>query len=79
MAKLVNLDRILCWPYDADRKNEPFSIDACWIRNQLTVKGNDLWKKPGCRCQKAKAIAERTPDNISYMLIGQDADKIQTF
>lgn len=75
MAKLVNLDQFYAGPMTPTGKANPSPLMHAGYGIQVNSQGKRFVEETWLQVPKAKAIAERTPDNISYMLIGQDADK----
>lgn len=75
MAKLVNLDQFYAGPMTPTGKANPSPLMHAGYGIQINSNGERFLEETMLQVPKAKAIAEKTPDNMSYMLIGQDADK----
>lgn len=75
MAKLVNMDQFYAGPITPTDHANPSPLMHAGYGIQVNSQGQRFVPETWLQVPKAKAIAERTPDNMSYMLIGQDADK----
>ena len=75
MAKLVNMDQFYAGPITPTGHANPSPLMHAEYGIQVGTNGKRFVPETWLQVPKAKAIAERTPDNMSYMLIGQDADK----
>lgn len=74
MAKLVNMDQFYAGPITPFGHANPSPLMHAGYGIQVNSSGKRFVPETWLQVPKAKAIAERTPDNMSYMLIGQDAD-----
>ncbi len=74
-AKLVNMDQFYAGPITPTGHANPSPLMHAGYGIQINSEGKRFVPETWLQVPKAKAIAERTPDNMSYMLIGQDADK----
>ncbi|MDO4936750.1 MAG: FAD-dependent oxidoreductase [Sutterellaceae bacterium] len=74
MAKLVNMDQFYAGPITPTGHANPSPLMHAGYGIQVNTQGKRFLPETWLQVPKAKAIAERTPDNMSYMLIGQDAD-----
>lgn len=75
MAKLVNMDQFYAGPITPTGHANPSPLMHAGYGIQVNSQGRRFVPETWLQVPKAKAIAERTPDNMSYMLIGQDADE----
>ncbi len=75
MAKLVNMDQFYAGPITPTGHANPSPLMHAGYGIQVGTDGKRFVPETWLQVPKAKAIAERTPDNMSFMLIGQDADK----
>ena len=75
MAKLVNMDQFYAGPITPTGHANPSPLMHAGYGIQVNTAGRRFVPETWLQVPKAKAIAERTPDNRSFMLIGQDADK----
>lgn len=75
MAKLVNMDQFYAGPITPTGHANPSPLMHAGYGIQVGTNGRRFVPETWLQVPKAKAIAERTPDNMSFMLIGQDADK----
>lgn len=75
MAKLVNMDQFYAGPITPTGHANPSPLMHAGYGIQVGTDGKRFVPETWLQVPKAKAIAQRTPDNMSYMLIGQDADK----
>lgn len=75
LAKLVNMDQFYAGPITPTGHANPSPLMHAGYGIQVGTDGKRFVPETWLQVPKAKAIAERTPDNMSYMLIGQDADK----
>ncbi len=74
MAKLVNMDQFYAGPITPTGHANPSPLMHAGYGIQVNTAGRRFVPETWLQVPKAKAIAERTPDNRSFMLIGQDAD-----
>ena len=74
MAKLVNMDQFYAGPITPTGHANPSPLMHAGYGIQVNTQGKRFVPETWLQVPKAKAIAERTPDNRSFMLIGQDAD-----
>ncbi|MDO5532953.1 FAD-dependent oxidoreductase [Sutterella sp.] len=74
MAKLVNMDQFYAGPITPTGHANPSPLMHAGYGIQVNSEGRRFVPETWLQVPKAKAIAERTPDNMSYMLIGKDAD-----
>ena len=75
LAKLVNMDQFYAGPITPTGHANPSPLMHAGYGIQVGTDGKRFVPETWLQVPKAKAIAKRTPDNMSYMLIGQDADK----
>ena len=73
-AKLVNMDQFYAGPITPTGHANPSPLMHAGYGIQVGTNGKRFVPETWLQVPKAKAIAERTPDNRSFMLIGQDAD-----
>ena len=73
-AKLVNMDQFYAGPITPTGHANPSPLMHAGYGIQVNTQGRRFVPETWLQVPKAKAIAERTPDNMSYMLIGADAD-----
>lgn len=74
-AKLVNMDQFYAGPITPTGHCNPSPLMHAGYGIQVNSQGKRFVPETWLQVPKAKAIAQLTPDNMSYMLIGQDADK----
>lgn len=73
-AQLVNMDQFYAGPITPTGHCNPSPLMHAGYGIQVNTQGKRFVPETWLQVPKAKAIAERTPDNRSFMLIGQDAD-----
>ena len=73
-AKLVNMDQFYAGPITPTGHANPSPLMHAGYGIQVGTNGKRFVPETWLQVPKAKAIAQRTPDNRSFMLIGQDAD-----
>lgn len=73
-AQLVNMDQFYAGPITPDGHCNPSPLMHAGYGIQVGTNGKRFVPETWLQVPKAKAIAQRTPDNRSFMLIGQDAD-----
>ena len=73
-AQLVNMDQFYAGPITPTGHCNPSPLMHAGYGIQVNTHGKRFVPETWLQVPKAKAIAERTPDNRSFMLIGQDAD-----
>ena len=73
-AQLVNMDQFYAGPITPTGHCNPSPLMHAGYGIQVNTQGRRFVPETWLQVPKAKAIAERTPDNRSFMLIGQDAD-----
>ncbi|MFU0841091.1 MAG: FAD-binding-2 domain-containing protein [Burkholderia sp.] len=73
-AKLVNMDQFYAGPITPTGHANPSPLMHAGYGIQVNTQGKRFVPETWLQVPKAKAIAQRTPDNMSYMLIGADAD-----
>lgn len=73
-ALLVNMDQFYAGPITPTGHANPSPLMHAGYGIQISSAGKRFVEETWLQVPKTKAIAERTPDNLSYMLIGQDAD-----
>jgi flavocytochrome c len=73
-AKLVNMDQFYAGPITPTGHANPSPLMHAGYGIQVNTQGRRFVPETWLQVPKAKAIAQRTPDNMSYMLIGADAD-----
>ena len=74
-ALLVNMDQFYAGPITPTGHCNPSPLMHAGYGIQVNTKGKRFVPETWLQVPKAKAIAERTEDNRSFMLIGADADK----
>ena len=74
-AYMVNMDQFYAGPMTPSGHANPSPLMHAGYGIQINSQGKRFVEETWLQVPKAKAIAQRTPDNVSYMLIGQDADK----
>ena len=74
MAKLVNMDQFYAGPITPTGHANPSPLMHAGYGIQVNSQGKRFVPETWLQVPKAKAIAQLTPDNRSFMLIGQDAD-----
>ena len=74
-ALLVNMDQFYAGPITPNGHCNPSPLMHAGYGIQVNTKGRRFVPETWLQVPKAKAIAERTEDNRSFMLIGADADK----
>lgn len=73
-AKLVNMDQFYAGPITPTGHANPSPLMHAGYGIQVGTNGKRFVPETWLQVPKAKAIAQRTPDNRSFILIGQDAD-----
>lgn len=73
-AYMVNMDQFYAGPMTPKGSANPSPLMHAGYGIQINSQGKRFVEETWLQVPKAKAIAQRTPDNVSYMLIGQDAD-----
>lgn len=73
-AKLVNMDQFYAGPITPTGHCNPSPLMHAGYGIQVNSLGKRFVPETWLQVPKAKAIAQLTPDNMSYMLIGKDAD-----
>ena len=73
-AKLVNLDQFYAGPITPTGHANPSPLMHAGYGIQVNQEGKRFLPEDWLQVPKAKGIANMTPDNRSYMLIGKDAD-----
>ena len=74
LAKLVNMDQFYAGPITPTMHANPSPLMHAGYGIQINTQGKRFVPETWLQVPKSKAIAQLTPDNRSYMLIGQDAD-----
>lgn len=73
-AKLVNMDQFYAGPMTPSGHANPSPLMHAGYGIQINTQGKRFLRETMLQVPKAKAIAQLTPDNMSYMLIGEDAN-----
>ncbi len=73
-AKLVNLDQFYAGPITPTGHANPSPLMHAGYGIQVNTAGKRFLPEGWLQVPKAKGIANMTPDNRSFMLIGKDAD-----
>lgn len=73
-AKLVNMDQFYAGPITPTGHANPSPLMHAGYGIQVGTDGKRFVPETWLQVPKAKAIAQRTPDNRSFILIGKDAD-----
>lgn len=74
-AKMVNMDQYYAGPITPSGHCNPSMLMHAGYGIQLNTQGKRFVEEELGQILKARAIAERTPDNMSYLLINLEADK----
>ena len=74
MAKMVNMDQFYAGPISPVGHCNPSPLMHAGYGIQLNNQGKRFVQEHLGQIEKAVGIASLTPDNMSYLLIGQDAD-----
>lgn len=75
MAKMVNMDQFYAGPISPVGHCNPSPLMHAGYGIQLNTEGKRFLQEHLGQIEKAKSIASLTPNNMSYLLIGQDADE----
>ena len=73
-ARLVNMDQFYAGPITPTGHANPSPLMHAGYGIQVGTNGKRFVPETWLQVPKAKAIAQRTPDNRSFMLIGEDAN-----
>ena len=78
-ALLVNMDQFYAGPITPTGHCNPSPLMHAGYGIQVNTKGKRFVPETWLQVPKAKAIAERTEDNRSFMLIGADVETVREF